>query len=62
MRDPREELGAAHEECVTRLCRCEPLLSNQSNKWDELRQVRLSARSADLHNAAYNPLSLGVTN
>ena len=29
---------------VTRLCRCEPLLSNQSNKWDELRQVRLSAR------------------
>jgi hypothetical protein len=29
---------------VTRMCRCEPLLSNQSNKWDELRQVRLSAR------------------
>ena len=29
---------------VTRVCRCEPLLSNQSNKWDELRQVRLSAR------------------
>src|SRR5579872_5849645 len=30
---------------VTRRCRCEPLLSNQSNKWDELQQVRLSARS-----------------
>jgi hypothetical protein len=29
---------------VTRLCRCEPLLSDQSNKWDELQQVRLSAR------------------
>jgi hypothetical protein len=38
------------------------LLSNQSNKWDELRQVRLSAQSADLHNAACNPLSLGSTN
>lgn len=29
---------------VTRLCRCEPLLSTQSNKWGGLRQVRLSAR------------------
>jgi hypothetical protein len=29
---------------VTRQCRCEPLLSDQSNKWDELQQVRLSAR------------------
>ncbi len=29
---------------VTRLCRCEPLLSNRSNKWDGLRQVRLSAQ------------------
>ena len=37
--------GFDHEvEGVTRMCRCEPLLSNQSNKWDELRQVRLSAR------------------
>ena len=34
-----------NSEGVTRMCRCEPLLSNQSNKWDELRQVRLSARS-----------------
>ena len=32
------------QEGVTRMCRCEPLLSNQSNKWDELWQVRLSAR------------------
>ena len=31
-------------EDVTRLCRCEPLLSTQSNKWGGLRQVRLSAR------------------
>ena len=50
------------QESVTRMCRCEPLLSNQSNKWDELRQVRLSAQSADMHSAACNPLSLGSTN
>ena len=37
---PKLESGS-----VTRRCRCEPLLSNQSNKWDELQQVRLSARS-----------------
>src|SRR6185437_568666 len=29
---------------ATRLCRCGPLLSNQSNRWDELQQVRLSAQ------------------
>ena len=38
-RRSRLESGSA-----TRRCRCEPLLSNQSNKWDELRQVRLSAQ------------------
>ena len=42
---PQGSAGAGRLESgsVTRLCRCEPLLSNQSNKWDELWQVRLSA-------------------
>src|SRR5579862_7921635 len=31
-------------ESATRLCRYEPLLSNQSNRWDVLQQVRLSAQ------------------
>src|ERR1700742_4939764 len=43
----RKELRAAarlESKGVTRMCRCEPLLSNQSNKWDGLQQVRLSAQ------------------
>ena len=46
LRLARSDLRAAFTEVsgsATRRCRCDPLLSNQSNKWDELRQVRLSA-------------------
>ena len=42
--DLRVAPGAGESGSATRMCRCEPLLSNQSNKWDELLQVRLSAR------------------
>jgi hypothetical protein len=47
---------------ATRMCRCEPLLSNQSNRWDMLRQVRLSAQNADLHSAAASTESRGCFN
>ena len=42
--------GRRRMRSVARLCR-EPLLSDQSNKWDELQQVRLSCLEADLHNS-----------
>jgi hypothetical protein len=45
LRRKRRSRLSANLKSVTRMCRCEPLLSNQSNRWDELRQVRLSARS-----------------
>ena len=62
LRDPLGKLRVAHEKSVTRLCRCEPLLSNQSNKWDELQQVRLSARGGLAQFCPQALMSRGVTN
>ena len=45
---------------ITRRCRCEPLLSNQSNKWDEPRQVRLSARGGLAQCCTQTHMSRGV--
>jgi len=52
-----EELGS-----VTRRCRCGPLLSNQSKRWDELRQVRLPARRRTCTVLHTSPKSRGCFN
>ena len=60
----RSDLRAASGEesgSATRLCRCGPLLSNQSNRWDELRQVRLSARRRTCTVLHASPKSRGVS-
>jgi hypothetical protein len=62
LRDPPEKLRAAHEKSVTRLCRYESLLSNQSNKWDGLQQVRLSARGGLAQFCPQGLMSRGVSN
>jgi len=44
---------------ATRLCRQEPLLSNQSNKWGELRTLKAFRPKADVHNAVCKPWPQG---
>ena len=61
-RRDRQESWPQAMKSVTRLCRCEPLLSDQSNKWDELQQVRLSARGGLAQFWPQALMSRGISN